>query len=236
MRIVICDDNKYFLEEFRHTLRKVANTDDICTCTTANEVFQFFESDKKVDILFLDLALEGEDTGIQVAEKLQQHSPETQIIYVTGYTDQFVQDIFLHKGNISGFLTKPINETMLLANLKKAEQTINTAKNKLVLRTRSGLQSIIAEDILYMESQGHLLILYTVNSTSYHVYEKLSEILNLLPTSFVQCHKSFAVNLQHIQRFNTKEIMLKNGTSIPVSRSKLQLAKDAYFSFIGYRI
>lgn len=232
MRIAICDDNQIFLEAFRQQLNDVAETSNIHTFSTAEKLLQCCETGSDFDVVFLDLALEKSTSGIQVAEVLYRIVPAMQIVYITGYTEQFVQDVFLHKGNISGFLTKPIDEKMLLANLKKIEQNRISTKNYLTLQTKNGIDAIVTEDILYLESTGHLVTVHTVQC-AYYVYEKLSNVLKRLPANFVQCHKSFVVNFRYIQRFNTKEILLKTGAEIPVSRSKFAETKDAYFAFIG---
>jgi len=232
MRIAICDDNQIFLEAFRRQLNAISGTSNTHTFSTAEALLQHCEAGGTFDVLFLDLALEEARTGFQVAEALYRISPRMQVVYITGYTNQFVQEVFLHKGNISGFLTKPIDEKMLLANLKKVEQNRISTKNHLTLRTKNGIDAIATEDIIYLESTGHLVTVHTVQCT-YYVYEKLSDVLKRLPANFAQCHKSFVVNFRYIQRFNAKGILLKTGAEIPVSRSKLAETKDAYFTFIG---
>jgi DNA-binding LytR/AlgR family response regulator len=58
-------------------------------------------------------------------------------------------------------------------------------------------------------------------------------IMQSLPAWFVQCHKSYIVNLRQIQRFGTNDILLKNGNAVPVSRAKYKQTKEAHFNFVG---
>lgn len=90
--------------------------------------------------------------------------------------------------------------------------------------------SVPPNDIVYLKSDGNYVEIFILNST--HKIEKklirnrLKEMLRQLPyTQFVQCHKSFVVNIRYIHsvRGNARnlEIELKNSDQyIPVSRSK----------------
>ena len=50
------------------------------------------------------------------------------------------------------------------------------------------------------------------------VRSKLSDVLEAFPPYFIQCHKSYAVNIHHIVSYTTKQIELDSGVIIPVSR------------------
>ena len=114
-----------------------------------------------------------------------------------------------------------------------AENDLMTMRQLVSFRTQSGIQSVARKDILHLESKSHLLIIHTTEN-EYTIYEKLSAVLEKLSCDFVQCHKSFAVNLRQIQRISAKEVCLKNGTVLPVSRAQTKKMKDAYLAFIGH--
>lgn len=232
MHIAVCDDNRQFLQAFQQQLEAIPYIKNVHPFHAVDELLRHCETGGAFDALFLDLDLNEEKTGLQVAESLYQLAPGMPVIFVTGYTDRFVQELFLHKGNIRGFLTKPIEEKLLAAHLQMIVQHSGEESARLPLRTKDGIESIAIDDILYLESNGHLLTIHTAEN-AYCTYEKLSDMLNQLPAKFAQCHKSFAINLQFVQRFHSKAVLLKNGTEIPVSRSRSTAAKDAYFTYVG---
>ena len=67
-------------------------------------------------------------------------------------------------------------------------------------------------------------------------YQKLEEVMAQLPKTFVQCHKSFGVNLYEIRQFRAAGILLREGTQIPVSRSRNAAARAAFFALIGQSV
>lgn len=87
-------------------------------------------------------------------------------------------------------------------------------------------------EILYLESLGHTVNIHTAEE-QITVYARLNNILQLLPDGFIQCHKSFVVNMRQIRRFQAPDILLKNGAKIPVSRNRYAETKSAYFKFMG---
>lgn len=46
--------------------------------------------------------------GLDFARQLYQSCPYTKLVYITSYTLEYVEDIFLGQSNLSGFLTKPV--------------------------------------------------------------------------------------------------------------------------------
>ena len=53
--------------------------------------------------------------------------------------------------------------------------------------------------------------------------------------SFVRIHKSYLVNMDCIRRIDRKELLLENGTVLPVSKSKYSYVKEAFGTFLMSR-
>mgnify|MGYP003784491957 FL=1 len=78
---------------------------------------------------------------------------------------------------------------------------------------------IQVENIIYIKSDNKYLEFYTKigreidRNTLKHALEKLP------PQQFVQCHKSYVVNLLEIRQIYANKIILNNGETLPLSRS-----------------
>jgi DNA-binding LytR/AlgR family response regulator len=188
---------------------------------------------KRYDAVLLDIDWGRGDTGMDVAEELYKLCPETKIIYVTGYNERFSQRIFLQRANLSGYLTKPVDMALLCANLQKAAASLPLQEQpSIVLRQRGAPVSISLREICFIESRGHTIQVHTLEETLV-AYEKLDSVSRSLPAGFFQCHKSYIVNMRQIRRFQSSDILLKNGESVPVSRARYAKTKEAYFKFMG---
>ena len=80
--------------------------------------------------------------------------------------------------------------------------------------------SIPYNDIMYIEKNGHDVILHT---TSNVFVERISlnEISKRLPVFFIRAHKSYIVNINKVLSLRINELFLPNNVTIPVSRSYL---------------
>jgi DNA-binding LytR/AlgR family response regulator len=191
------------------------------------------EDGRSYDAVLMDIDWEQSKTGLDAAEEICKRRPETKIIYVTGYSDKYSQHIFLRKANLSGFIAKPVDIEILKANLRKVADAIPFGDEpSLVVRRHGALLSVPFREIYSIESYKHSVTIHSARE-SVVSYGKLDELIRALPAEFYRCHKSYVVNMRQIQRFQADEILLKDGKTVPVSRSKYNETKEAYLNFIG---
>ena len=56
----------------------------------------------------------------------------------------------------------------------------------------------------------------------------MAEVMKQLPQNFVQCHRSYIVNVDKIVQIIGEEIELSNGNIIPLSRSHIKEVKKVF--------
>lgn len=234
MRVAICDDENIALEMLYEQLKEIKATMQIRAFLSSEDFFSVVENGEWFDVVFMDIDWkEEEKTGIDFAADLLKISPLTQIIYVTGYNDRFSQQIFLKNANLCGFLVKPVNMDTLLQLLEKAkEKMVLQEEEKLVVKENGIIHAIPYQEISYFESTGRKLVIFTMHD-KIEIYEKLDDLRKRLPYGFLQCHKSFMVNMNHIRRIDKNYILLKNGSEVPISRAKYAETRERYFRYMG---
>ena len=233
MEIAVCDDNKLFLLDIAEHLKTLSVKTDVYTFSDL-DAFRFsINGGMRYDVVIMDIEWESKVAGMDTAAELYKVCPDTKVIFVTGSAERYSQRIFLQRSNLSGYLVKPVETELLLANLQKAADEIqDTEQPVLVLRQKGTTVSIPIREICFVESSGHTVNVHTDEETV-TAYERLESIKRSLPPGFYHCHKSFIVNMSHIRRFQPNDILLKNGKRVPVSRSKYNETKTAYFRFAG---
>lgn len=234
MRIAICDDQPDCLLGLQHQLDLIPLVKEIRCFSCAEDLFRSVRETARYDAVLMDIDFKASQTGIDAAAELYALCPDTPIIYVTGFTDRFVQQIFLKKSNLCGFLTKPVDQALLEANLQKLLRT-GMEKGAVTLRVNGMLTAVTFREIVYLESRNHAVLIHT-QSGVITTYQKLEEIMTQLPQTFAQCHKSFAVNLYEVRQLRAAGILLRDGTRIPVSRSRNAAARAAFFALIGQSV
>ena len=244
MQIAVCDDNAIVLREINELLLGMDVTENVCLFSDTAEFMRSVEQGKVYDVVLMDISFEQEDRqadrqadrqmGLDAAEALFKLCPATKVIYITGYID-YCTVIFLRRSNVTGFIKKPIDPDILRNNLLLAADSLSVGDEPvLILKQGGATVHVICCEILYIESSGHVIKTHTTSGEVIVTYERLANIINLLPPEFCQCHKSYVVNMRQIKRFESNnKIILKNCSSIPVSRSRYNEAKKKYFRFIG---
>lgn len=196
------------------------------------QLLEAVKTGKKYELVFMDIELSDGQNGIDVAEKLHTLMPNAQVIFITSYA-KYSQDIFLKQINLAGFLLKPLDQEKLDILTDKALQRIkNASARKIVLTFRQKNFTLLTDEILYIESVGHMVFIHLIGGRTENGYEKLAEIGRLLPASFAQCHQSFLVNMGEIVSLEGNSAVLSNGEAIPVSRSRYAVFRDTYFKYL----
>ena len=233
MQVAVCDDNELHLIDMKEKLSSLQMVSEASYFSDLSAFLSSIDKGCTYDAVLMDIDWNQSVTGMDAAAELYKRRPDIAVIYVTGHSDMYSQRIFLSKANLSGFISKPVDMEILRENLQKAAEAVSSSEQPaIVVRQHGAITSIPYSEIFYIESWKHTIIIHCA-SESIVSYERLSGINVTLPTGFYQCHKSFIVNMRQIQRFQRDGILLKNGKSIPVSRSKYVETKAAYLGFIG---
>lgn len=234
MKIAVCDDDPVIREAFCKMVDQILNGKYCSAYVDVDEMFQEIEEGLTFDIVFLDIEWDGEERGITFAGKINQMCPGTAIIFLTGYTERYLQSAFLCTSRISGFLVKPVQEEVLRGYLHKIiEENIKNNQNKFEIKENGVCTAVLFQEILYLESFGHRIKITVDQGKIYYCYNKLETLAAAFPESFVQCHKSYLINMQKVVSFKPGDhlFIMENGVSIPISKARYHDAKEKFRSY-----
>lgn len=187
----------------------------------------------QIDILLADIVMpEGQPSGIEVVRELFGPESGTQVIYVSGYLDMAPK---VYGTSHIYFLLKPIDEDRLEEALAMACSALSKRKQPM-LQIKTGYKNrlINVSTITYLESSVHKVTVHC-RTDAYDTYVKLDDILDRLPSSFCRCHRSFAVNLAYVSSLDEDELLLYDGTRIPVSRRRAKAVQRALLDYVSSR-
>lgn len=104
MNIIAVDDEAYALSALQKAIREaLPNETPVCFATAADALE--YAGRTTVDVAFLDVEMESDRNGIDLARALTGLCPTTNIVFVTGYLD-YLKDAFdLYA---SGYVSKPV--------------------------------------------------------------------------------------------------------------------------------
>lgn len=101
-----------------------------------------------------------------------------------------------------------------------------------MIKYKSGLieYEINIDNILYIESYRNEIIIHT-KLLDYSRRFSLKKILKELDNCFVQCHKSYLVNIENVTSLFYDHLEINNIIKIPVGRKYQLLVKNKYQNY-----
>lgn len=220
---IIAEDLKYYMEDFGFSpFPPVSNAADALRLL----------KNSQPDCIILDVSLEGEKDGIQLAEKINTLY-DLPIIFLTAHHDRSTLDR-IKATHPSAYLVKPIQEYNLLTSIELAlynhSHKAHNAKAKSLegddfvsgqhffIKVKQQLKKILLTEIDAFEAYDNYSFVYTsdqkliIGSTLKSIEEKLKDF------NFIRIHRSYVVNLQSIQGIE-EDIVLLPQLKIPIGKT-----------------
>ena len=235
MKLAIIEDEQVHSELLAAYLEKWGAERSVSFCIKAfssAESFLFaWEEERDFDVLFVDIQMK-EMNGMEMAKRIRGQDPDIVIIFTTGlpeYMEEGYEVEALH------YLLKPISRDKLEHCMDRALKR-GSRDRFLLVQTREEMVKLSIERILYVEARGHGCVIEYSSQTGKtcraEITESISELEQKLgDEDFVKCHRSYLCRTGSIQRIDKTEIVLDNGSRVPVSR---RLYGQVNHAFIQY--
>lgn len=231
IRAAICDDESTMLDYLCEHISKEfkqQNADVQIDKFISGKDFLCSHKSKPYDVVFLDIDM-PEISGFDVAEKI---SEKALIIFVTTHDELVFSSLkfqpfrFIRKTYLDNEIEETIKAISTKILKRKAEQRIK-------FQTREKEVYIFAHDIEYIEVYDHWLRVYTNEKKTIECYGSLSDFENVLaPVGFIRTYKSYLVNFKYINSVQKGQVVLDDGTEIPVSRYKASEVREKLKEYI----
>lgn len=177
----------------------------------------------KPDLVLLDIQLEGQKDGIDLALEFdRRHIP---YLFLTSQTDPGTVERVKQTQPL-GFIVKPFTESGLRSNIELAWHNLSQSKDDfLIIKSEGETYRLDQKEILYIKAFDNYCYVVTEKHT-YLVPKTLKHTAEgLNPTHFVRSHRSFVVNLRKITKMTTYTVLVNN-QSIPLSAANKELIKE----------
>ena len=172
-----------------------------------------------IDLAILDINLgDGERDGISLGQHIRDMF-QIPFIYLTAYENaQIISDAILTSPY--SYLTKPFKNSDLIASVEIAIiKSSKEEKPKITILVKDGEYKVelTTEEINHIESEGNYVLFHT-DKKIYKSRSTIVQIIESLPSSsFVQTHGAFIVNKNKIEKYNSKNVVVRN-IKIPISK------------------
>ncbi|MEO8026562.1 MAG: protein kinase [Bryobacteraceae bacterium] len=247
VRAVVVDDEDLARGLLREFLRSAPDVEVVGECANGFEAVKVI-GELKPDLVFLDVQMPKLD-GFEVLELID---PSIAVVFTTAYDQYAMKALDAHAVD---YLLKPFSLDRLQTALTRARSRITQTSaatqpaavpapelavaarspenqpQRIVVKDGSKVHIIPLDKLDYVEAQDDYIALHS-EKRSFLKQQTISSVEALLdPQKFVRIHRSYIVNLERIARIepytkDSRVVVLKDGTQLPVSRSGHGRLKD----------
>ena len=166
------------------------------------------------DLLLLDIEMPGID-GVTLAKTIRRTNKSVNIVFITGYSDYISEG---YEVSALHYLVKPVDREKFIRTLDRAYENALRYMQYLTLKLPDSTVRVPFGEIRYLEVRQNYVTVYA--DRAYTVKQPLSEFERQLASdnSFFRVGRSYIVNLRCIRQAAKKEIILLDGTAIPLPR------------------
>lgn len=227
MQIFICDDEIQILKDVENKIKHILPETMITSFSKGKNLLETLEKNS-CDILFLDIDM-PEISGLDIAKELAKMSEKPLLIFVTSHDELVYDSLQYHP---FGFIRKSYFENEIEKILKDCEQELRAKEKHFVFKSGTENVRIKLSEILYFESDGNYLKLFT-EKQEYRLRDTVAAVENTLSASgFIRLHRGFLVNQAAVKRVGAEETELVNGMKIPIGKSYAQEAKKRLMRYM----
>lgn len=236
MKIAICDDNPQDTAQIhcllKNHLDKNGFTGEILTFTSGEALLDAFAV-CSYDIVFLDIYLKGMD-GMQTAEKLRKMDSDFALVFITVSQEHALQS---YSYRPSYYVCKPVKcQDIENAFLQCRHVFLKNARFITVNSSRAQIRVPLIK-IIYVETYGRETVFHTADGDIKTTARlRLDELEQKLGSSFLRCHRSYIVNMNHVESIQTDNFQMRSGIRIPLRQRRRQALRDAFADFVTNRL
>lgn len=227
MKIVLCDDEASCNETLKKLIELYMfnrNLEITVDCFTSG--YRLLECEK-YDLYFLDFIM-PEISGVDLAVKLREKFNNTVTVCFLTSFEKAAIEVINKNVYAEAFLLKPVDRDRLFELLDRLYG--QSLFSRLILTKDKKSRAVYSQDIIYVEASRKNTVFHFFDSSEEYPYS-ITDIENMhLPVNlFCKVHRSYIVNLMHVDSFSKTDVIMKNGDIIPLRREKE--FKSAYSDF-----
>lgn len=224
LEVIICEDEDKQRSMMSKVLSNIILMEDydmklVLEASKPDEVIEYLDKNDITGLYFLDIDLDSDINGIELASKIREKDPRGFIVFVTNHVELSIES-FKYKIEAMDFIAK----SDIIDNKERIHQCLDNAFQKYT-STNTSLQKVFSvkskgrvttipfDEIIYFETTEvkHRIRLHG-DKKLLEFYGHFKEIEETLDDRFIKSHRSYIVNKNRIQEvnFHKGEILMDN--------------------------
>lgn len=228
IRCIAIDDEPLALDKLKNYIERIPFMELVALCASTTEAMQVM-SEAEVDAMFVDINM-PDVCGMEFVRAL---SDPPLVVFTTAYSEYAVDS---YKVRAVDYLLKPFgfeDFQRAACNLQKAMPASGVPQpacvlDALFLKVDYRYVRVALNDVIYVEGMNEYLKFYLTSGDPLLTHTTFKQLNECLPDCFLQVHRSYVVNMNHVREVERSVILMSNGAHVSISDSN----KDAFIHYL----
>lgn len=235
IRCIAIDDEPMALDKLRNYIERIPYLELVGLCEGTYEAMQVLATER-IDAVFIDINM-PDVNGLDFVRSLVD---PPLVVFTTAYGEYAVDS---YKVRAVDYLLKPFGFAdfqRAAGNLQKQFSLMHAPSDPapanqpssddavLYLKVDYRFVRVSLKDIMYIEGMNEYLKIHLVQGDPFLTHTTFRQIKQRLPENFLQLHRSYMVNMNHVLEVERSVVLMTDGARIPVSDSN----KDQFMQYL----
>jgi len=185
----------------------------------------------KYKLLFIDIYLEQEMTGIEMARQVREQDIQCLLVFLTASREHVWDSFPLHPFD---YLVKPLEKEQLFRVLREAGRMLAETEQTLELTYKRQKLSISYRELVSLEADGHYVVASVWGRSSVRCYiSSFAELWELLggDARFLMCNRGIILNMDYVEKMLEQDFLMKDGRVLPIRQNNCSAVRQQFLSY-----
>lgn len=221
IKTLIIDDEPIALEKLKNYVEKVSFLELVGVCSNGLEAVSML-AETEVDVIFTDIQM-PDLNGIDMVGSLAK---APMVVFITAYADYAVDS---YKLSAVDYLLKPYgfadfqraaNKVLQQYTQNSLSQVSNEVSPSLFVKVDYRYVRVSLDQIIFIKGYGEYLQIYLEGEKlPLLTLSSFNAIKKSLSLDFLQVHRSYIVNMNHVEQISRGHIIMDEQTDVPIGDS-----------------
>lgn len=170
--------------------------------------------------------------GMSIAQSIRKVDNSVFIIFCTNIAALAIKG---YEYNALDYFIKPVSYEDLVLRMKKVARSVKESQRKISFPIEDGIQVLLVDEIIYIESFGHDTIYHTkdknIKAKERRSMKSIEDELG--PLGFSRCNVSYLINLRYLDSIKNNDVILYNGETLSISRNRKKDFLNDFFAHLN---
>lgn len=219
LRTLIIDDEPIALEKLKKYVERSPQLSLAAACTDGFEAMEYLKTNE-ADLIITDINM-PDLNGLDFVRALQNRPP---VIFTTAYPQYAIEG---YKVSAVDYLLKPYGFVEFSQAVAKAEERLRertapagAPKDSIFVKVDYKYIRVSLADIRFIKGYGEYLQIYVTGKPAPLVtLSSFAAIKESLSGDFLQIHRSYIVNMNHVEQIERNRVIMDADNYLPVGDS-----------------